>query len=168
MSVPFLGTTWTFFQTSTYLVSSRKRCGVRWSLTSVFLYHVLTDTLFRWENKIADQSLPFPLRAEQLVFRHHEVHLTYSAFCRLVRNDPELELELIDGTPIDREGWAICDQVSGNPPVRWDRDVFLAGHSFGGCTVVRSFMTLACASRSRFYSCRCCQHHHCRNILRYQ
>ena len=78
---------------------------------------------------------PLPLRGQQLEFRHHEIQIAYSAFCRLVADDPTLQIETIDGRPYHRESWATSDD-SGLKRVRYENRVTLTGHSFGGCTVV--------------------------------
>ena len=76
-----------------------------------------------------------PLRGQQLAFRHHEVYTTYSTFMDFI-NGKSVELETIEGVPYDRGSWVSHDP-SVRPPVRADRKVVLAGHSFGGCTMVR-------------------------------
>lgn len=78
------------------------------------------------------QSKAFPLRAEQLAFRHHEVYTAYATFHRFIHSDPQVLLETIDGGQFDRESW----HPGGEPVVECDKDIVLAGHSFGGCTVV--------------------------------
>lgn len=77
-----------------------------------------------------------PLRGEQLMFRRHEIYLTYSTISRLLGNDVTLELENLDGTAFDRSLWTTIDKSTGKGPVKFDKDVILTGHSFGGCTVV--------------------------------
>ena len=93
-----------------------------------------------WDDSDSIQSQPFPLRAEQLVFRHHEVYTTYGTFHKLIHKDTEVKIETIDGTPFDRKSWA-SDSSTGEPLVNCDTNVVLGGHSFGGCTVV-SFLSL--------------------------
>jgi platelet-activating factor acetylhydrolase len=70
-------------------------------------------------------------RAEQLVFRQHEIYLAYSVISRLVQRDATLEILTPDRCKIDTSTWA-----RSNPPVKLNQDIVLAGHSFGGCTVV--------------------------------
>ena len=79
---------------------------------------------------------PLSLRAQQLLFRHYEVYIAYSTFCRFIRNDPNLELETIDGLSFDRQSWIALDE----PPVKFNESVVLTGHSFGGCTVVTDIL----------------------------
>lgn len=76
---------------------------------------------------------PMPWRAQQLKFRQHEVYTTFSTFSRFLRNEPTLELETIDDAPYHKESWMPSQGLS---KVRCDDDVILAGHSFGGCTIV--------------------------------
>jgi hypothetical protein len=80
--------------------------------------------------------LPLPLRANQLVFRRHEIYIAYQAFCRFIENDRDLELGIMDEVDIDKSSWTGLDVDSGKPPVCCTADVALMGHSFGGCTVV--------------------------------
>lgn len=80
---------------------------------------------------------PLPLRGHQLTFRRHEIYTTYSAFSRLLQNDFDLELDTMDGSAYPRKSW-VQSNVSGKPSVNFASDITLAGHSFGGCTVVCS------------------------------
>ncbi|TFK71814.1 hypothetical protein BDN72DRAFT_837193 [Pluteus cervinus] len=96
----------------------------------------LRDVDVTWEDGSDRPPTPFPLRTDQLVFRNHEVHTAYEQFCRFVKKESDVQLEAIDGAPIDGHSWSILDELSGLPPVRWDREVALTGHSFGGCTVL--------------------------------
>lgn len=80
-----------------------------------------------------------PLRGQQLIFRHHEVYIAYSTFCRLIRNDPNLELETIDGLSYDKQSWTSLEEPTGER-VKYNESVVLTGHSFGGCTVVISIL----------------------------
>ncbi|KAF8663408.1 hypothetical protein AX16_000980 [Volvariella volvacea WC 439] len=92
----------------------------------------------RWpsEGDNSHKTVPFTVRREQLVFRRHEIYIAYDAFRRLLQNDPEVEIELIDGEHLETKGWSVLDELSQSPPVRWDDQVGLAGHSFGGCTML--------------------------------
>jgi len=96
-----------------------------------------TETPYRWDDdgRMDKETYPFPLRNEQLDFRHHEVNITYTTFCRLIRNDPTLELETIDGSSFDKNSWVNLEK-NGEDKVKCSEGVTLAGHSFGGCTVV--------------------------------
>ncbi|PPQ64631.1 hypothetical protein CVT24_008368 [Panaeolus cyanescens] len=83
---------------------------------------------------------PIPLRGHQLTFRRHEIYITYSAFSRLLRNDFDLELDTIDGSPFPKKSW-IQTNVQGKPRVNFSSNIVLAGHSFGGCTVLSLLST---------------------------
>ncbi|KAF8165535.1 platelet-activating factor acetylhydrolase, isoform II-domain-containing protein [Crassisporium funariophilum] len=96
----------------------------------------LRETDIHWDEKDTFDTHPLPIRGHQLAFRHHEMHITYDTLCRLMRNDPKLEIDTIDGAPYDMESWTNLGGDSGQPPVRYDDEVVLAGHSFGGCTVL--------------------------------
>lgn len=84
----------------------------------------------------------FALRTEQLEFRNQEIYIAYQAFSRFIENDSSLELETIDNSMIDREIWS-SSSPSSRGPVLCSENVTLAGHSFGGCTVVSSFRSCA-------------------------
>jgi len=71
---------------------------------------------------------------EQLAFRHQELYIVYSTFRQFVQKDT-LEIDTIDGSPISIEGWTSVNN-EGRPSINCDEDVILAGHSFGGCTMV--------------------------------
>ena len=87
-----------------------------------------------WEDgKDLRDIYPLPLRAQQLEFRHHEVHSAYSTFRRLLRDDPTLEIDTIDGSVYNKQSWTTLGE-NGETKVRTDEDVALTGHSFGGCT----------------------------------
>lgn len=58
----------------------------------------------------------------------------YSTFRHFVQN-AALEIDTIDGSPISIEGWTRVNN-EGRPYINCDEDVILAGHSFGGCTMV--------------------------------
>ncbi|TFK22339.1 hypothetical protein FA15DRAFT_622679 [Coprinopsis marcescibilis] len=81
------------------------------------------------------KTAPFPLRVEQLAFRHHEVYITYNTFHKFIHNTPGTHLETIDGTHFDRKSWGL-DEATEKPFVNCDENIVLAGHSFGGCTVL--------------------------------
>lgn len=76
-----------------------------------------------------------PLRAEQLVFRHHEIHIMYEAFQRFVKGDPHVELDTIDGSSFDKASWSNL-MSCGSSVIKHHEDVILTGHSFGGATAV--------------------------------
>ncbi|KIY49364.1 hypothetical protein FISHEDRAFT_12236, partial [Fistulina hepatica ATCC 64428] len=80
-----------------------------------------------------EQTVRHPLRRDQLVMRGYEVYQTYKAFSALLENRAaEVEVETMDGHDIDPSWARRCDKV---PSVKYDSDITLAGHSFGGCTV---------------------------------
>ncbi|TFK43726.1 platelet-activating factor acetylhydrolase, isoform II-domain-containing protein [Crucibulum laeve] len=108
--------------------------------TSKITYY-LRDTDISWEDTTTSkEAQPLPLRAEQLAFRHHEMYLTYTTFSKFIQNDPDVEFETIDSTEIDRQSWSAADS-KGKSIIQFDRDVILAGHSFGGCTVLSLLST---------------------------
>jgi platelet-activating factor acetylhydrolase len=97
--------------------------------------HSLLTSWYSWEDNKLHDSLerPLPLRADQLAFRHQEIHIAYQAFCRFIQNDCTLELEGIDEVELNKQSWS---RHSGKGPVCCTENVTLAGHSFGGCTMV--------------------------------
>lgn len=81
----------------------------------------------------------FPLRVEQLAFRHHEVYSTYNTFRDFIHGTPGVHMDTIDGSLFDRSSWGVSvDDPETSALVQCDEDVILAGHSFGGATVVSS------------------------------
>ncbi|KAJ6598884.1 platelet-activating factor acetylhydrolase, isoform II-domain-containing protein [Mycena vulgaris] len=97
------------------------------------LYYRDDDVVFPPEGRDAPSALP--LRVDQLVFRQHEVHRIYAAFCALVRDG--VALEAVDAVDVDLGSW-----VSAAGPALVDcDDVTLAGHSFGGCTMLSILST---------------------------
>ncbi|RXW25242.1 hypothetical protein EST38_g592 [Candolleomyces aberdarensis] len=100
----------------------------------------LRESDIHWDDSDSIQSQPFPLRAEQLAFRHHEVYITYNSFHKLLHKDPEVKIETIDGKPFDKQSWGL-DGSTGEPLVNCDTNVVLGGHSFGGCTVLSILST---------------------------
>ncbi|KAJ7283996.1 platelet-activating factor acetylhydrolase, isoform II-domain-containing protein [Mycena rebaudengoi] len=90
------------------------------------LYFKEDDVVWDPEHSPSEPS-NFRIRTEQLAFRQHEIYLIYSAFCALVQKG--VKLDEVDGADIDLTSW------SSNAPVICD-DVTLAGHSFGGCTLL--------------------------------
>lgn len=82
---------------------------------------------------------PIPLRGQQLGFRRQEVHTAYSAFCRFLHDDPALEIDTLDGSAYPKDSWTTAGD--SKTKVRVDEKVTLAGHSFGGCTVVCIFVS---------------------------
>ncbi|KAF8969447.1 platelet-activating factor acetylhydrolase, isoform II-domain-containing protein [Flammula alnicola] len=95
---------------------------------------------FSWDDNDTMNTHPLPLRAQQLAFRHHEVYIAYSAFCRFVRGDSTLQFDTIDGTAYDKASWTTLNE-SGQGKVKFNDRVILAGHSFGGCTVLSLLST---------------------------
>ncbi|KDR83955.1 hypothetical protein GALMADRAFT_133340 [Galerina marginata CBS 339.88] len=100
----------------------------------------LREADIHWdENEIKD-TRPLPLRAEQLAFRHNEIYIAYSTFCRFINQDATLEFDTIDASPFDTQSWKGLNG-SGQQNIRFDDRVVLAGHSFGGCTVLSLLST---------------------------
>ncbi|KAF9495463.1 hypothetical protein BDN71DRAFT_1482722 [Pleurotus eryngii] len=89
-----------------------------------------------WEpDSPKDQAQPLSLRTEQLAFRTQEMYIAYKAFAELANsgNDGH-SLENVDGSAVKWESW--CPGY-----VNCSSDVTLAGHSFGGCTVLSILST---------------------------
>ncbi|KAG6831388.1 hypothetical protein H0H92_010990 [Tricholoma furcatifolium] len=82
------------------------------------------------------EATPLPLRTDQLEFRRAEIYTAYQSFVHFLKNDCASELYTIDNQPIDQTSWAYVDPVSNEGPICFDKNVVLAGHSFGGCTVL--------------------------------
>lgn len=100
--------------------------------------HLLTFHHFSLDDSDEINPYPMPLRGHQLAFRHHEIYITYSTFCRFIKRDPTVEFDTLDGAPFDQQSWRTFNKA-GNNIIRYDDHVVLAGHSFGGCTVVRTY-----------------------------
>ncbi|KZV75126.1 hypothetical protein PENSPDRAFT_600434 [Peniophora sp. CONT] len=93
--------------------------------------HFLHPEYVFWDNGEPcglDQPSRFRLRAEQIAMRRLEVYLGFRAFSQLVSGQSSA-LEIIDGTSIPAK-W------STGKWVRTDANVAIAGHSFGGGTVI--------------------------------
>ncbi|KAF9464383.1 platelet-activating factor acetylhydrolase [Collybia nuda] len=88
----------------------------------------------------SDASPEFPLRTEQLEYRRQEIHVAYQIFSRFIDGDLSVELETIEDSNIGRGSWSTLGP-SGKRTVRHDENVTLAGHSFGGCTVLSILST---------------------------
>ncbi|KAF9569098.1 hypothetical protein CPC08DRAFT_732375 [Agrocybe pediades] len=105
---------------------------------------VQTKSVFYYrEGDICDVAAtghPLPLRGQQLAFRHHEVNITYTTLCRLVRKDPSLEIDTQDCKSYDFASWTARNSV-GEEIIRHNERVALAGHSFGGCTILSLLST---------------------------
>ena len=109
---------------------------------------------------ITDQATePFAFRVEQLLFRRLEVYVAYNAFTAWVGGQDSQKpilgpsahphLHVVDGpsnlqldskleSPWQDRAFAESWQpVRGKPRVQCGSDVVLAGHSFGGATMVR-------------------------------
>ncbi|KAG6833917.1 hypothetical protein H0H87_007928 [Tephrocybe sp. NHM501043] len=84
----------------------------------------------------SEDTPPLPLRVDQLELRREEIYTTYRSFSHFLKNDCTSELETIDHQPLDLTSWAFVDPESRKGPVCFDKNVTLAGHSFGGCTVL--------------------------------
>lgn len=75
-------------------------------------------------------------RGEQLKLRRSEIYHALRAIRNLVRDgreDARYSLETTGGTSID---WSKWSGVGSEKPVECEENVILAGHSFGGATVV--------------------------------
>ncbi|KAG6880349.1 hypothetical protein C0992_007760 [Termitomyces sp. T32_za158] len=75
----------------------------------------------------SEEMAPLPFRADQLEFRREEIYTAYRSFCDFLKDDLTSNLNALDNQPIERSSWtSVC----------FDKNVTLAGHSFGGCTVL--------------------------------
>lgn len=97
--------------------------------------------IYSWDDSDSMNIHPIPLRGQQLAFRHHEVYIAYATFCRFMQSDPTLEFETIDSTSFDKGSWTKMNE-SGKPIIKYDDKITLAGHSFGGCTLVHLFLVI--------------------------
>ncbi|KAJ7178964.1 platelet-activating factor acetylhydrolase, isoform II-domain-containing protein [Mycena filopes] len=93
------------------------------------LYYRDEDVVFPEQDQTQPRVLP--LRADQLVFRQHEIYRTYAAFRALVREGEVLEA--LDGAEKGLQSWLPVRE--GAALVNCD-DIALVGHSFGGCTLL--------------------------------
>ncbi|KIL70181.1 hypothetical protein M378DRAFT_183750 [Amanita muscaria Koide BX008] len=94
-----------------------------------------------WDNQPNTEQAPYPLRVEQLEFRHDEIYIVYRTFSDFLgRAERSVELTTIDGSEI-HDSWTMMDDETGFSPVKHCEDVTLAGHSFGGCTVLSILST---------------------------
>ncbi|KAH6915134.1 platelet-activating factor acetylhydrolase, isoform II-domain-containing protein [Coprinopsis sp. MPI-PUGE-AT-0042] len=99
------------------------------------MYYLREEDIYWEDEHHKDASSPYPLRVEQLAFRQHEVYTAFNAFRDFIRNEPDSQLRVVDSSNLDRESWGLDAQYT-QPLVGFDQDVVLAGHSFGGCTVL--------------------------------
>ncbi|KAF8076569.1 platelet-activating factor acetylhydrolase, isoform II-domain-containing protein [Lyophyllum atratum] len=104
------------------------------------LYYQEADVILE-KTGTHDNPTPFPMRTDQLEFRREEIYTAYKTFCDFVQNNCSSELETIDNSHIDYNSWSCVDVTSGKGPVCLDANVTLAGHSFGGCTVLSILST---------------------------
>ncbi|GLB33971.1 putative platelet-activating factor acetylhydrolase, isoform II [Lyophyllum shimeji] len=117
---------------------TRVREPVNGSQTKSILYYRDDDVIL--ENTCPNPA-PLPLRTDQLEFRREEIYTAYKTFRDFLQNDCSSELEAIDNSQIDYNSWSCIDPASGKRPVCFDTNVTLAGHSFGGCTVLSILST---------------------------
>ena len=74
-------------------------------------------------------------RQQQLAFRRLEIYLAFDSFKQLIQDGyrgSNHGLQVIDGESIDWSSWS---SDGNSKTVECDKDVLLAGHSFGGATV---------------------------------
>lgn len=74
-------------------------------------------------------------RQQQLTFRRHEIYLAFRSFKQLIQDGYQGSshgLQSIDKNSIDWSSWSSDDDTKA---VECEKDVLLAGHSFGGATV---------------------------------
>lgn len=94
------------------------------------------ETLSWPPERPAEQCNMLSFRGEQLEFRRMEIFHVFRAIQSLVRdgrNDTRYPLETIGDTRIDWSRWSTVDS---RKPIECEENVVLAGHSFGGATVV--------------------------------
>jgi hypothetical protein len=74
-------------------------------------------------------------RRQQLAFRRHEIYLAFCSFKQLVQDGYQgsnCGLQSIDKKFIEWSSWSSDGDTKA---VECEKDVLLAGHSFGGATV---------------------------------
>jgi hypothetical protein len=83
-------------------------------------------------------------RQQQLAFRRLEIYFAFRSFKQLIQYGFHSShgLQTIDGKSIDWSSWSSDD---GSKSVECEKDVLLAGHSFGGATVVGEEYSKCCA-----------------------
>ncbi|KIK67971.1 hypothetical protein GYMLUDRAFT_154871 [Collybiopsis luxurians FD-317 M1] len=83
----------------------------------------------RWVEKPSDV---LPLRVDQLAFRQHEIYTAYAAFAKLVSGSNQYDnfgsIHFVHDGNTFNETWS-------NAPINVE-NICLAGHSFGGCTML--------------------------------
>ncbi|KAG6903475.1 hypothetical protein C0995_005498 [Termitomyces sp. Mi166 len=100
------------------------------------IYYYKDNDIVIDDTRTSDESAPLPLRTDQLEFRREEIYTAYQSFCNFLKNDSASEIDAIDGQTIDRTSWTYVDPFSNKGSVSFDKNVTLAGHSFGGCTML--------------------------------
>ncbi|KAG2156227.1 tRNA synthetases class I, catalytic domain-containing protein [Suillus clintonianus] len=89
-----------------------------------------------------DENTMDKFREQQLAFRRHEIYLAFRSFKQLVQDGYQGSshgLQTIDDKTIDWSSWTSGDDSKA---VECDKDVLLAGHSFGGATVATKQFTI--------------------------
>lgn len=102
--------------------------------------------LFSWPMDAQPQARSMlSFRRDQLAFRRAEVYHAVNAMTSLIRNgyNESTGLKTIDDCSIEWSSWS---DGSKTKFVECDENVVLAGHSFGGATVVSSRIRLAAFS----------------------
>ncbi|KAG1755516.1 platelet-activating factor acetylhydrolase, isoform II-domain-containing protein [Suillus lakei] len=88
-----------------------------------------------------DENTMDNFRQQQLAFRRHEIYLAFRSFRQLIQDGyhgSSHGLQTIDKKPIDWSSWSSDDDTKA---VECEKDVLLAGHSFGGATVFTTLST---------------------------
>jgi platelet-activating factor acetylhydrolase len=102
---------------------------------------------FRWGN--AEPDFKFAFRLDQLAFRRNEIYDAFSHLRNLINLGQPGSLYLISGAA-DSFNWARWKEA-----VNVNTKVTLAGHSFGGATMVGSRPRASSSSLTKYISSRC-------------
>ncbi|KAF7301825.1 N-acetyltransferase domain-containing protein [Mycena indigotica] len=104
------------------------------------LYYREQDVAFPEDMKLG----VLPLRTDQLAFRRQEIYRIFEAFSALVNTKDAASFAGLEGEQVDLGGW---QSSTGVPLVKCD-NLTLAGHSFGGCTVLDVLSSPPCSPSS--------------------
>ncbi|KIJ70137.1 hypothetical protein HYDPIDRAFT_77500 [Hydnomerulius pinastri MD-312] len=99
------------------------------------LYIKEADLVWPPEHPPAECNI-LSFRGDQLAFRRREIYHAFAAIRTLVDNGHQESaggLHTIDGSSIDWSSWT---SIGSEKPIQCEENVVLAGHSFGGATVL--------------------------------